>query len=321
MSKHSLLLLVGLLISSMGFSQQRVIFDTDMDSDVDDVGALAMLYNLHKQKEIDLLGVIVTSDDPYAPLCVSALNTYYGMEHLPVGFLEGQPVLTNHSRYTRKIAEEYPHPLSSWKEAPSATATYRKILSESPDHSIIILTVGHLSSLQKLLQSQPDEYSPLQGKDLVEAKVRKWYCMGGKFPHGKEANFSRPDPSSTVYCLNNWNKKVVFCGWEVGNLIITGDATLKKLSGKHPVYRAYELYNNFAGRASWDQIAVFLLSKQSREYFRIERRGYCHVELDGSNFWIPGKKSNHGYLILKENTSKSEISTLITALMLEDDVQ
>lgn len=322
MSRYrSLLLLNGLLIFCTVFSQQRVILDTDMDSDVDDVGAIAMLYNLHKQKQIDLLGVIVTSDDPYAPECVSALNTYYGMEHLLVGFLEGQPVLKNHSRYTRQIAEEYLHPLSSWKEAATATDTYRKLLAESPDHSVIILTVGHLSSLQKLLESPPDKYSFLSGKELVEAKVQKWYCMGGQFPQGKEANFYRPDPASTVYCLNNWNKEVVFCGWEIGNLIITGDVTLKKLPDKHPVYRAYELYNNFAGRASWDQVAVFLLSKKSREYFRIENRGYCHIEPDGSNRWIPGKKSNHGYLTFKENAPISEISTLITALMLGDDGQ
>jgi len=321
MIRHNLLILAIGLISVAGFSQQRVIFDTDMDSDVDDVGALAMLYNLHKQKEIDLLGVIVTSDDPYAPECVSALNTYYGMERLPVGFLEGQPVLTNHSRYTRQIAEEYPHPLPSWREAPSATATYRKLLAESPDHSVIILTVGHLSSLQKLLESLPDEYSPLHGKELVEAKVMKWYCMGGKFPQGKEANFYRPDPASTVYCLKNWNKEVVFCGWEIGNPIITGDATLRKLPVKHPVYRAYELYNNFAGRASWDQVTVFLLSKQSHKYFQIQNRGHCSVDPDGSNRWIPGKKSNHGYLIFNENASIPEVSTLITALMLGGDVQ
>ncbi len=44
-----------------GFAQQRVILDTDIDSDVDDVGALAMLYNLHNHRIIDLLGVIVTT--------------------------------------------------------------------------------------------------------------------------------------------------------------------------------------------------------------------------------------------------------------------
>src|SRR5690554_4661537 len=102
MFRYYLVILVIVLSYMSGFSQQRVIFDTDIDSDVDDVGALGMLYNLHEQKEIDLIGIIVTSDDPYAPECVSALNTYYGMERLSIGFLEDQPTLTNHSCYTKQ---------------------------------------------------------------------------------------------------------------------------------------------------------------------------------------------------------------------------
>jgi hypothetical protein len=163
-------------------AQQRVIVDTDIDSDVDDVGTLAMLYTLHKQHKIKLLGTIVTSDDSFAATCAGVFNTFYGMRQLPLGFLEGQSVLKNHSRYTRQISEEYPHDLSGWQEAETATDTYRKLLAESPDNSVVILTIGHLSSLQKLLKSSSDRYSSLNGKQLVEAKVSKWYCMGGEFP-------------------------------------------------------------------------------------------------------------------------------------------
>lgn len=57
------------------FAQVRIIPDTDIDSDVDDVEAVAMVHSLANQKKVNVLGVIVTSDDPYAPLCVSALHT------------------------------------------------------------------------------------------------------------------------------------------------------------------------------------------------------------------------------------------------------
>lgn len=320
MAKNIIITLVAILISYPIFSQQRVIIDTDIDSDVDDVGALAMLYNLHKKGSIDLLGVVVTSDDPYAPLSVSALNKYYDLDELPIGFLEGQEKLVNHSRYTKQIAQEYDNSYSSWEEVGTATNTYRKLLSESPDNSVIIITIGHLSSLQNLLQSPPDEYSDLNGKELVKNKVEKWYCMGGQFPEGKEANFYRPDPQSTVYCVNNWDKEVVFCGWEVGNLIITGDSSMLSLSDKHPVYRAYNLYNNFAGRASWDQVAIFLLSKKSIKYFCLETNGYCYVFPDGSNKWIEGEPSNHKYLKIKEEEKIPKISKLITEMMLGYDL-
>ena len=57
-------LLALLVLPYLGAAQPRVIFDTDIDSDVDDVGALAMLLNMHKRNEIDLAAIIVTSDDP-----------------------------------------------------------------------------------------------------------------------------------------------------------------------------------------------------------------------------------------------------------------
>lgn len=321
MKKQLFSLLITLLLPLSAFAQQRVIVDTDIDSDVDDAGTLAMLYTLHKQHLINLLGTIVTSDDPYAATCVSAFNAYYGMRDLPLGFLEGQAELKNHSRYTRQISEEFPHDLPSWQDAATATDTYRRLLAESPDHSVLLLTIGHLSSLQKLLQSGPDRHSPLSGKQLVEAKVQKWYCMGGLFPEGKEANFSRPDPASTVYCLANWTKEVIFCGWEIGQEIVTGDASLKaQLARLHPMFRAYELYNDFKGRASWDQVTAFLLTDEASRYFDFDNAGYCQVEADGSNRWIPGKKGSQSIVRFKPGADVGEIAQQITDLMLGKDI-
>ncbi len=298
-------------------AQQRIIFDTDIDSDVDDVGALAMLYHFQQQHLINLLGIVVTSDDPYAPTCVSALNKYYGYTNMPIGFLENQPTLTNHSRYTKQISDEYPHDLGSYRDAELATQLYRRLLVASPDNSVIIVTVGHLSSLQNLLQSPANNVSPLNGKALVEAKVKAWYCMGGQFPEGKEANFYRPDPASTVYCLQYWTKPVIFCGWEAGNQVITGGQYLQsRLDAHHPVYRAYQLYNAFAGCPSWDQLAVYLLSGDAEKYFWFDQQGRCVVEPDGSNRWITGEKSNHSYLRFENQVDLSEISRQIDDLML-----
>ncbi len=50
-----------------------VILDTDMDSDVNDVGALAVLHALANNGEAEILGVIVTSDGMHTPLCADAI--------------------------------------------------------------------------------------------------------------------------------------------------------------------------------------------------------------------------------------------------------
>ena len=81
--------------------------------------------------------------------------------------------------------------------------------------------------------------------------------MGGMYPGGDEANFIRPDPTSTKATIENWPGQVVFSGWELGNKIITGGEYLQKsLPPESPVWRAYQLYNDFEGRPSWDQASV-----------------------------------------------------------------
>lgn len=312
-------LLALLALPCLGAAQPRVIFDTDIDSDVDDVGALAMLLNMHKSREIDLAAIIVTSDDPYAPLCVSAICNFYGLPNIPIGFLKGQAELKNHSRYTRQISEQFSPSIGSHLQAEDGTALYRRILAKSKNNSVTIITVGHLSSLMRLLQSAPDGHSPLTGQQLAEKRVKQWYCMGGQYPSGKESNFYRPDPLSTYFTLQNWHKPVVFCGWEIGNKILTGGKRVKEaLSEQHPVYQAYLHYNNFASRPSWDQLAVYLLSNDSASYIERVSNGYCEVNEAGENHWVEGKKKRlkHSYIRLKNESDAERLAEEIDALMI-----
>ena len=76
-----------------------VIFDTDLDSDVDDVGALAVLHALVNNGEAKILAVIVTSYDMYSPLCADAINTYLRRPDIPIG-VNKKTRLRSFSRYT-----------------------------------------------------------------------------------------------------------------------------------------------------------------------------------------------------------------------------
>lgn len=311
------LFLLCLVYGTATFSQTKVILDADIDSDVDDVAALAMLNKLHNNKEIDLIGIVVTSDDPYAVVCADAINHYFGNKKIPIGFLRNQKPLRNHSRYTRQISEEFEHSIKIYNDAEDAVSLYRRLLAEEKNNTVIIVTVGHLSSLQSLLKSGADKYSSHDGKNLTHKKVLRWICMGGMFPKGKEANFYRPDPLSTVYCLQNWTKPVVFCGWEVGKAVITGGDYLKQaLSEKSPVYRGFQLYNQFAGRPSWDQVAILLLTDDATRYFDYIKTGRCEVAVDGSNVWVAGKKSNHSYITIKEAVDPATIAKQIDDMII-----
>lgn len=293
-----------------------VILDTDMDSDVDDVGALAMLHAYERANQVRMLGVIVTSDDRYSASCTDAINTYFGRGNLPIGVSQ-RDSLKVFSRYTQAITQEFPHRLASNAVANEATAVYRRLLAKKPDASVVIITIGHLTSLSRLLNSTPDGISSLSGRELVARKVKRWSCMGGQFPAGKEANFYRPDPASTVNCLSKWTLPVTFAGWEVGNQLITGGPAFKaRCKPTSPIYRAYELYNGFKGRASWDQVAILEAIEGPEAYFSVMKDGYCSVRQDGSNEWKTPSNQIHGYLTMKASPEK--IRNRIDELMLEN---
>lgn len=290
-----------------------VIFDTDMDSDVDDVGALAVLHALADRGEAEILGVVVTSDDRYAPLCADAVNTYYQRPDIPIGVAK-DTALRSFSRYTRQIAEEYPHDLRLFGDAEDATSLYRRILAAQDDQGVVIVTVGHLTNLMSLLRSQGDGHSPLDGIALVNKKVRLWSCMGGGYPKGKEPNFYRPDPGATAFCVRQWPTRVVFSGAEIGAPIQTGGDLFKSMAPvRSPVRRAYELYNNFRGRSSWDQTAVLFAVRGPDPWWTVHTQGYNHVFPDGRNEWRPSPNKKHGYLLA--STAPQDVAKMIDELM------
>lgn len=83
---------------------------------------------------------------------------------------------------SRDIAARY----ASWDpqtpaETPSSTALYRELLAAEPDRSITVYPHGQLYNIKALLDSGPDEHSPLSGAELVEAKVERMVMMIGAF--------------------------------------------------------------------------------------------------------------------------------------------
>src|ERR1035437_7444362 len=100
MKKFVLLTAAALLLAAAACAQAvPVIFDTDMGNDIDDALALAMLHGLESRGECRLIGVTVTKDNPWAPVYVDLVNTFYGRGRMPVWMVksgvtpEGSPMI------------------------------------------------------------------------------------------------------------------------------------------------------------------------------------------------------------------------------------
>lgn len=294
--KRFLLVLIGMLcfpgicLSAEEKTPLKIVFDTDMESDCDDAACLAMLHALADRGEIELLGTMISAKYPWSGPCADAINTYYGRPDLPIGVPKGKAGIQQSSQYAKQIAQEFPHDCPKYDEAPDATALYRQILTAQPDGSVTIITVGDLTNLRYLIESEGDAISPLTGVQLVKQKVAHWVCMGSRYPAdldpGKWGNF-KPDAESTVIAIEKWPTKITFTGGgKFAELISTGKR-LKELPKGNPVRRVYELY--FGGqvkdRHSADQIAVMVAARGTGHPWKLVTQGHNHIFANGTHQW------------------------------------
>ena len=292
----------------------RVIFDTDIQGDVDDVGAVAVLHALADLGEIEILATGVSAKNPFSPPCLDALNIYFGRPDLPLGVVKG-PGFLRDSKYAKEIAEEFPHRLKSAEEAPDAAILYRKVLAAQEDNGVVMISVGPVTNMSNLLKTGPDEYSKLSGKELVRRKVKVWVCMGGKIPQGKEANLFH-DTAASRNAVRNWPTPIVFSGFEIGKRVMTG-AALQRLPPTSPVRRSYQLHNGLKPHFSWDQTAVLYAARGLDggldDHWELVTEGHLEITEDGSNTWQSLPDSDHAYLA--EKGPPREVAKVIEGLM------
>jgi len=305
----------------------RVVFDTDMASDVDDVGALATLHALADLGEAEILAVGISSRNEHTGPCADAIDTWYHRPDIPIGspraLPAGAPRDTNEdtaSKYAEEVGRRFPHRLGQTSAAPDAALLYRKVLAAQPDASVVMVSVGFLTNLRSLLDSPPDAVSPWTGEELVRRKVRLWVCMGGKFPDGRFADGNgeynlRVDSAASLRVLNDWPTPVVFSGFEIGARVLTG-RRLREAPEANPVRAAYLLFNGLEDRESWDQTAVLCAVRGAAAYWTESEPGLClmHAGMPFAfNEWIPTPRKSHRYLV--EKTSPAEVSRIIEDLM------
>ena len=278
-----------------------IIFDSDMGPDYDDVGAIAMLHALADSGYARILATVASTKYEGVAAIFNVFNTYFKRPGIIIGVPKGKALeLKDSQHWTDTLLLKYPHHIKRNDEVPDATEVYRKVLASQPDKSVTIITVGFLTNLSALLQSAPDKYSTLEGKELVKQKVKQLVCMAGRFPAGSEFNVNR-DAAASQFVFNNWETLVLLSGFEIGLKIKTGLPMIHNKAIKNsPVKDVFRIsiplsLQDSAGRMSWDETAVLVAIKGYKPWYGIEK-GKMMVAEDGSNTWIK-EPSPHSYLV------------------------
>ena len=234
---------------------KKVIFETDMCTDVDDVGALAVLHALADNGEVEILAISYNEVHPSGAGTICAINTWYNRSAIPIGIYKGNLADPDESSYLDGIAANFPHDLPT-VPTPSSLDVYLQVLSEQPDNSVTIISVGFLNNLYDLLKAN---------SDLVAQKVTELVVMAVVVD----------DPYNTVrhnqvdkseYVIHNWPTSLVIS--EYGESVHTG-ARLAETVDENPVREAYyrRFNGQYKGRSSWDQIAVLYGVRGLSDYF------------------------------------------------------
>ena len=278
-----------------------VIFDSDMGPDYDDVGAITLLHAFADSGYINILATVASTKYEGVAAVFNVLNTYFKRPGLLIGVPKSKALeLKDGQHWTDTLLLKYPHKIKRNDEVLSAVEVYRRSLGSQPDRSVTIITVGFLTNLADLLQSPPDKYSKLTGKELVVKKVKQLVCMAGSFPAGNEFNVRMDAPSSKIV-FENWETPILFSGVEIGMKIKTGLPLVNDRSIKNsPVKDVFRICiplspQDSAGRMSWDETAVLIAVKGYKPWWNIQT-GKIKIADDGSNTWENGS-SLHSYLI------------------------
>lgn len=310
-------------VTSSAGETPKIIFDTDMGPDYDDVGAITLLHALADSGECEILATVASDAHPSIAPTIEVFNRYFGRPDLPVGKApQTAPDFTAENGWNDTLVNTYAPELHD-KAYPDAVSVYRQVLANQPDHSVTIVTVGFLSNLSGLLASQPDEHSELGGLDLVKAKVKQLVAMAGVFPEGKEFNVYKDAPAS-VDAFANWPTPILFSGFEIGSKILTGGKVAAR-SDDGPVTKAYQVnLETYAGKAvanrqSWDQTAVLIAVRNPLDYFYVNGPGKFTVDAEGINAWDPTTDAGHRFIVHKY--PYQHIADAVEALMLHRPVE
>jgi len=275
---------------------QKVILDTDMCLDVDDVGALATLNALADQDEAEILAVCFNEVHKSGAAAIDAINTWYHRGNIPVGIYKKSLYAPDSSPYLNALAG-FPNDIpSDLAQVPDAHQVYIDVLNAQPDSSVKIISLGFLNNLGDLLESHPE---------LIARKVKQLVIMGGL--NNDDFNLVRHGLVETSQkILTNWPTPIVIS--QPGSGILTGE-TLESSPVNNPVREAYFRWfnNSFQGRPSWDQIAVLFTLKGTAYFNEISvgtgslKNGFSYDLVPGWRTYFTTKLSDQEYAYIINN--------------------
>lgn len=293
---------------------QRVIVLTDYAGDCDDAAALAIAADAHKKETINLLGVVVTSSISTSAPGVYGQLAAYGMQSIPVYAYQGA-LGTYNNNISAPVRDAFGVPGQTRAAYEDDVIGLRQMLAAAPDASVKMIDIGAPVSLARLLDSPADAISPLNGADLVAAKVIGLWAMAGNFPTGAaEYNMTRHIPSSQRV-FHDWPTPIYAHGGEVGGDVFTGPPAGSQ-AAYDPVKLAFDVHPALTNgkRQSWDPVTVHHAIYGNGSLYTLAGQGGT-ITIDGAGVstWSAAPAGNRAYVA--KAASAAQVATALQAII------
>lgn len=295
----------------------RILLDTDIGGDCDDAGALALLNIFALRGEAEMLSITSTTSKQWAPACIEAINRYYGAAGVPIGMLKTPGFMDGEDVYAEKTARHfgYTRPLPFVEDA---VRLMRRTLAGLSGKARIV-AIGPLRNLSHLLDSPPDELSPLSGLELIQEKVDTVSIMGGVLndpPKGepsilREFNIVGDVPSAQNF-VHRCPVPLAFIDFYLGENVKTGGRLTASGDMTHPIAFAYTTHQS-PTRSSWDLITVLYAVRGLCGCWAAGEPGKVHITDDGRTLFTPDPQGKH--IFLREQLPSDQVAGQIDELL------
>jgi inosine-uridine nucleoside N-ribohydrolase len=304
----------------------NIIFETDMGNDVDDALALDIIYKYLDRGLVNLLAINSNKQSKYSTEYIHLMNHWYGYPRIPIGKViygaDSENDAKKYAEYVCLMKNEQGKPLFArpkfnYDAIPDAVKLYRKILSKQPDTSVTIISVGFSTNIARLLQTEPDSYSSLSGKELVAKKVKMLSVMAGSFGETKpirEYNIVKDIPAAKLIA-DQWPTPIIYAPFEIGIEVQYPGKSIEndfQWVQHHPVVEAYKYYLKMPyDRPTWDLLALLYVTENSPKYFGMSTWGSVKIDEKGSSSFVPDPKGNRAYLTVSKEQAKTILNRFV----------
>jgi Inosine-uridine preferring nucleoside hydrolase len=269
----------------------RIVIDTDLSRWWDDATAIGMANVLEQRGKVRILGVLSDIRNPQAVAAIDAIDTAYGHPGIPLGAVADSDADTAPHGYTGALVAQLPHSVRSSNDVPGAVPLFRHLLAGQPDHSVTVVALGAYTNLAGLLRSQPGPGSPLGGRALVAAKVKRLVIEDGLFPGGAPpVTNQKLDPAATrqVVSGTNWPTPIAWVDGFTGIQTKVGGTLCTSVAPDNPMRIVYQALFGCGppGDGDWDGPTMLYATGGTQGLFsELGRGGAASINAQGGLSW------------------------------------